>query len=86
MIASYCEVCCDFHPYKGTEADLDERGQKLSKQPVRVEQRALVARLVSSDETRLGGGSEYETIEDRREGECAHRLHRKVTHGAVYVV
>ncbi len=60
-------------------AGLDERGQKLSKQDVRVKQRVSVALFVSSAEE--GEGSADETIEDRREGESERRLHRKVTCG-----
>ncbi len=60
-------------------AGLDERGQKLSKQDVRVEQRVSVARFVSSAENWEGEGSADETIEDRREGESERRLRRKVT-------
>jgi len=44
---------------------VDERGQKLSNQDVRLKQRSSVALLVSSDENWLGGGSVDETIDDR---------------------
>ncbi len=55
------------------------KGQKLSKQDVRVEQRVSVALFVSSAENWEGEGSADETIEDRREGESERRLRRKVT-------
>ncbi len=62
-------------------AGLNERGQKLSKQDVRVKQRVSVALFVSSAENWEGEGSADETIEDRREGESERRLRRKVTCG-----
>lgn len=67
-------------------AGLEERGQKLSKQCVRVEKRESVALLVSSVKNLSGGGSVDETKEDRREGERERRFRRKVTCGGVRVV
>ncbi len=70
----------------GLRAGLEDKGQKVSKQDVRVEQKVSVALLASRDDNCLGGGSEDETIADTREGERERRLHRKVTCGGVCVV
>ncbi len=43
-------------------AGLEDKGQKVSKQDVRVEQKVSVALLASGDDNCLGGGSEDETI------------------------
>ncbi len=64
-------------------AGLEDKGQTVSKQDVRVEQKALLA---SRDDNCLGGGSEDETIADSREGESVRRLRRKMTCGGVCVV
>ncbi len=55
-------------------AGLEESRQTVFKQGVRVEQRVSVALSASSDENRLRGGCEDETIADSREGEREHRL------------
>ena len=60
-------------------AGLDDSGQKLSKQEVRVEQRVSAALFVSRAENCESEGSEDETTEDRRDGESEHRFRRKVT-------
>ncbi len=66
-------------------AGLEDKGQKVSKQDIRVEQKVSAALLASIDDNCLGGGSEDETIADSREGdsesEC--KLRRKVTCGGV---
>ncbi len=67
-------------------AGLEDKGQKVSKQDVRVSQKGSVALLASRDDKCLGGGSEDETIADSREGERERRLRRKVTCGGVCVV
>ncbi len=43
-------------------AGLEDKGQTVSKQDVRVEQKVSVALLASRDDNCLGGGSEDETI------------------------
>ncbi len=50
-------------------AGLEDKGQTVSKQDVRVEQKVSVALLASRDASCSGGGSEDETIADSREGE-----------------
>ncbi len=65
---------------------LEEKGQTVSKQDVRVEQKVSIALLASRDENCLGGGSEDETIADSREGENECRLRRKMTCEGVCVV
>ncbi len=50
-------------------AGLEDKGQKVSKQDVRVEQKVSVALLASRYDNCLRGGSEDETIADSREGE-----------------
>ncbi len=67
-------------------ACLEDKGQTVSKQEVRVEQKVSVALLTSRHANRLGGRSEDKTIADRREGESERRLCRKVTCGGVCVV
>ncbi len=67
-------------------AGLEDKGQTVSKQDVRVEQKVSVALLASRDDNCLGGGSEDETIADSREGESERRLRRKMTCGGVCVV
>ncbi len=67
-------------------AGLEDKGQKVSKQDIRVEQKVSVALLASRDYNCLGGGSEDETIADSREGESERKLHRKVTCGGVCFV
>ncbi len=61
------------------QAGLEDKGQKVSKQDVRVEQKVSVALLASRDDNCLGGGSEDETIADCREGESERKLRQKVT-------
>ncbi len=63
-------------------AGLEDKGQKVSKQDIRVEQKVSVALLESRDENCLRGGSEDETIADSREGESS-KLRGKVTCGGV---
>ncbi len=67
-------------------AGLEDKGQKVSKQDIRVEQKVSVALLASRGENCLGGGSEDETIADSREGESKRKLRRQVTCGGVCVV
>ncbi len=66
-------------------AGLKDKGQKVSKQDVREEQKASVALLASRYDNCLEGGSD-ETIKDSREGECEGKLHRNVTCGGECVV
>ncbi len=68
------------------QAGLEDKGQTVSKQDVRVEQKVSVALLASRDDNCLRGGSEDETIVDSREGESERRLRRKMTFGGVCVV
>ncbi len=68
------------------QAGLEDKGQTVSKQDVRVEQKVSVALLASRDYNCLGGGSEDETIADSREGESELRVCRKMTCGGVCVV
>ncbi len=67
-------------------AGLEDKGQTVSKQDVRVEQKVSAALLESRDANCLGGGSEDESIADSREGERERRLCRKMTCGGVCVV
>ncbi len=67
-------------------AGLEDKGQTVPKQDLRVEQKVSVALLASRDTNCLGGGSENETIADSREGESEHRLRRKMTCRGVCVV
>ncbi len=62
-------------------AGLEDKGQKVSKQYIRVEQKLSVALLASRYDNCLRGGSEDETIADSLEGES--KLRRKVTCGGV---
>ncbi len=64
-------------------AGLEVKGQKVSKQDIRVEQKVSVALLASRYANCLRGGSVGETIADSREGECERKLRRKVTCGGV---
>ncbi len=57
-------------------AGLEDKGQKVSKQDIRVEQKVAVAQLVSRYDNCLRGGSEDKTIADSREGESERKLHR----------
>ncbi len=50
-------------------AGLEDKGQTVSKQDVRVEQKVSVALLASRDANCLRVGSEDETIADSQEGE-----------------
>ncbi len=72
---------------QGTEgvvrAGLEDKGQKVSKQGIRVEQKGSEALLASRYDNCLRGGSEDETIADSREGESERKLRRKVTCGGV---
>ncbi len=58
-------------------AGLEDKGQTVSIQDVRVEQKVSVALLASRDANCLGGGSEDETIADSREDESEHRFTSK---------
>ncbi len=49
-------------------AGLEVKGQKVSKQDIRVEQKVSVALLASRYDNCLRGGSEDETIADSQEG------------------
>ncbi len=64
-------------------AGLEDKGQKVSKQDIRLEQKVSVALLASRYDNCLRGGSEDETIADSREGESERKLCRKVTCGGV---
>ncbi len=64
-------------------AGLEDKGQKVSKQYIRLEQNVSVALLASRYDNSLRGGSEDETIADSREGESERKLCRKVTCGGV---
>ncbi len=64
-------------------AGLEDNGQKVSKQYIRVEQKVSVALLASRYDNCLRGGSEDETIADSLEGESERKLRRKVTCGGV---
>ncbi len=64
-------------------AGLEDKGQKVSKQDIRVEQKVSVALLAPIYDNCLRGGSEDETIADSREGESERKLCRKVTCGGV---
>ncbi len=50
-----------------------DKGQKVSKQDIRVEQKVSVALLASTYDNGLRGGSEDETIADSREGESVEK-------------
>ncbi len=65
------------------QAGLEDKGQKVSKQDIRVEQKVSVALLASRYDNCLRGGSEDKTIADSREGESKRKLRRKVTCGGV---
>ncbi len=67
-------------------AGLEDKGQTVSKEDVRMEQKVSVALLASRDANCLGGGSEDETIADNREGESERRLRQKMTYGEVCVL
>ncbi len=64
-------------------AGLEYKGQKVSKQDIRVEQKVSVALLASRYDNCLRGGSEDETIAYSRECENEHTLRQKVTCGGV---
>ncbi len=66
-----------------TWAGLKDKGQKVSKQDIRVEQKVSVALLASRYDNSFRRGSEDETIADSREGERECKLRRKVTCGGV---
>ncbi len=57
-------------------AGLEDKGQKVLKQDIRVEQKVSVALLASRYDNCLRGGSEDETIADSREGESERKLRR----------
>ncbi len=57
-------------------AGLEDKGQKVSKQDIRVEQKVSVALLASRYDNCLRGGNEDETIATGREGESEHKLRR----------
>ncbi len=63
-------------------AGLEDKGQKVSKQDIRMEQKVSVA-LLTLIYNCLRGGSEDETIADSRKGESKRKLNRKVTCGGV---
>ncbi len=65
------------------QAVQEDKGQTVSKQDLRVEQKVSVALLASRDYNCLGGGSEDETIADSREGESERKLRLKMTCGGV---
>ncbi len=67
-------------------AGLEVKGQKVSKQDIRVEQKVSVALLASIYDNCLRGGSNDETIADSREGESERKLRRKVTCGGLFDV
>ncbi len=74
----------DSHGAEGVvRAGLEDKGQKVSKQDIRVKQKVSVALLASRDDNCLRRGSEDETIADSLEGESERKLHRKVTSGGV---
>ncbi len=68
-------------------AGLEDKGQTMSKQDVRVEQKVSIALLASRDDKCLGGGSEDETIADSQkgEGESERRLRRMMTYMYIYI-
>lgn len=55
-------------------AGLEERGQILSRQDVKVENKVSLVLLTSSDENWVGEGREDDTTEERWEGERACRF------------
>ncbi len=55
-------------------AGLEDRGQKVSKQEIRVEPKVSVAVLASRYHNYFRGGSEDETIADSWEGESERKL------------
>ncbi len=57
-------------------AGLEDRGQTVSKQDVRVEQKVSVALLASRHDYCLGGGSKNETIAESRQGESVGYVER----------
>ncbi len=57
-------------------AGLEDEGQKVSKQVIRVEHKVSVALLASIYDNCLRRGSEDETIADSREGESERKLRR----------
>ncbi len=63
---------------RGEWVGLEDKGQTVSKQDVRVEQKVSVTLLASRDANCLGVGSEDETIADSQEGESERRLRRKM--------
>jgi len=60
-----------------TRAGLEERGQMLSKNEVRMEHKVSVALFTSRDEK--CEGREDDTAEERWDGESVHRFRLKVT-------
>ncbi len=60
-------------------AGLEERGQILSRQEVKVEHKVSVAALTSRAEKWLGERREEDTTEERCEGERERRFYPKVT-------
>jgi len=70
-------------------AGLEERGQILSKEEVKVEHKVSVAIFTSRDENCKGEGREDDTAEERWEGESERRFRPKITGrgvGGVWVV
>ncbi len=65
---------------------LEDKGQKVSKQDVNVEQKVSVALLASRDDNCLRGGSQDETVADIQEGESERRLHLKMMWRGMYCV
>ncbi len=57
-------------------AGLEDKGQKVSKQDIRMEQKVSLALLASRYDNCLRGGSEDETIADSRESESERKLRR----------
>ena len=70
-------------------AGLEDRGQMLSKEEVRMEHKVSVAVFTSRDEKCEGEGREDDTAEERWDGESVRRFRLKVTGrgvGGVWVV
>ncbi len=64
-------------------AGLEERGQMLSRQEVKVEHKVSVAAFTSRDEKWVGEGREEDTTEERWEGKRERRFRLKVSGRAV---
>ncbi len=64
---------------------MDNKGQTVSKQDVRVDKKVSIALLASRDYN-FRGGREDETIAESWGSESEHSLHRKMICGGVCVV